>query len=805
MSLVSQAIPSLFNGVSQQSPQLRSPSQVEEQINFFPDLALGLLDRPPTEHIAVLYETAPAQAPFTHFINRDKNERYVVCLDSASLKVFDLQGDQKTVTLETPITPLVAASPRDDVVALTVADTTFLASRRMAPVISSGSGEGGRVYAAVTYQAGFEPSVGQWYQISITFNGVTKTGDVWKLGGSGSGTFSQVMTGMASQFQVAFPTWSITKTGDRTITFTGPEGLSTVPSVSQSLKYRVFVPAGYGGSWGAWSDVSYLGTTDTGTAAAGGTIQGVKQKYADLPTSGLSAGHVWKVQGEPESQSSEYWIKWDGTVWVETVAPGYGATWDATTLPLTLIRAADGDFVLRTAPWEPRKVGNNRTNPIPSFRGQFINGLFYFRGRFGLVAGENIVMSRTTNPYDFWAESTTQTLDTDPIDAEVTAGRISPLRHAVPFDKSLMLFSDQSQMQLTAGDVLTQKTARIDPITEYEANPLCVPAAIGQSIFYAADAGDSSVLREYFVTDTSVATDAANLTAHVPSYVPSKVRKQAVCTTFDFLLTVNDSKPNELHLYKFYWGVEEKLQSAWGKLVLGDDTVKVLDAEFIGSVCYMVVQRGTVITLEKMDFQPNRKDAGMAFQIHLDRRVEVTGVFNPTTSTTSWTLPYPAAGCRVVLGGGFGETLAGSAMFLSSTSGNVAEAAGDWSAHPCIVGIPYERRVRLSQQYVRDSRNSAILDGTLKLRSMLVSVQDSGYLRAEVTAAGRAARQYEMHSRIKPGSALGGQHLIDGVFAFPVQSDSRWVEVDLVNDTHYPSRIVSGEWRGEFVPRSRRL
>jgi hypothetical protein len=801
MSLVSQAIPSLFNGVSQQSPQLRSASQVEEQINLFPDLALGLHDRPPTEHIAVLYDTAPAQPPFTHFINRDRNERYVVCLDSASLKVFDLSGNQKTVTLETPLAPLVAVNPRDDVTALSVADTTFLASRRLTPSVASGYGEGGRVFATVTWADTFDVGSGYHYELSITFNGVTHSGLVWVVPPEPIDV-AQVVDSFAYYFQAAFPTWSINTTGARTIAFTGPPGLATVPTISQTVRYRTYS----GSTPGPWSDVSYLGTTDSGTAAAPGAIQGVKQKYSELPTSGLVAGHVWKVQGEPESSSSEYWIKWDGTVWVETFAPGYEATFADTTMPLTLIRASDGEFLLREGPWEKRKVGNNRTNPIPSFVGKGINGMFYFRGRFGMVAGENIVMSRTTNPYDFWAESTTQALDTDPIDVEVTAGRISPLRHAVPFDKSLMLFSDQSQMQLTAGDVLTQKTARIDPITEYEANPLCVPTAIGQSLFYAADAGDSSVLREYFVTDTSVATDAANLTAHVPSYVPSKVRKQAACTTFDFFLTVNDTKPHELHIYKFYWGVEEKLQSAWGKMSFGAaGAVKVLDAEFIGSVCYLVVQRGTIITLEKMDFQPNRKDTGISFLVHLDQRAEVTGTYVPDTDTTVWTLPYTTEGCSVVLGGGFGESLAGSALSISSTSGTTVTASGDWSAYPCIVGFPYERRARISQQYVRDKRNGAVLAGVLKLRSLLMSVKDTGYLRGVVTAQGRAARSFELPARIKPGAAVGGQHLIDGAFKFPVMADSRWTQVDLINDTHYPCRIISGEWLGEFVQRSQRL
>ena len=44
--------------------------------------------------------------------------------------------------------------------------------------------------------------------------------------------------------------------------------------------------------------------------------------------------------------------------------------------------------------------------------------------------------------------------------------------------------------------------------------------------------------------------------------------------------------------------------------------------------------------------------ADLDYQVHLDRKVSVTGVYDSGTDTTTWTLPYAeSAPLRVILGG----------------------------------------------------------------------------------------------------------------------------------------------------------
>ncbi|MEE2186348.1 hypothetical protein, partial [Klebsiella pneumoniae] len=88
------------------------------------------------------------------------------------------------------------------------------------------------------------------------------------------------------------------------------------------------------------------------------------------------------------------------------------------------------------------------TNPTPSIVDQSINDVFFFRNRLGFLAGENIVMSRTSKYFSLFPASVANLSDDDPIDVAVSHNRISILKYAVPFSEELLLWSDQAQFVL---------------------------------------------------------------------------------------------------------------------------------------------------------------------------------------------------------------------------------------------------------------------------------------------------------------------------------------------------------------------
>jgi hypothetical protein len=100
MAPVTGSNPNLMNGESRQPPSVRLATQLEEQINAFSTPTRGLQKRPPSHHVKTLSGTFSGDI-FTHHINRDSSERYHVLLVDRDIKVWDINGTEKTVNLET--------------------------------------------------------------------------------------------------------------------------------------------------------------------------------------------------------------------------------------------------------------------------------------------------------------------------------------------------------------------------------------------------------------------------------------------------------------------------------------------------------------------------------------------------------------------------------------------------------------------------------------------------------------------------------------------------------------------------------
>ena len=131
-ALVSRHIPALYNGVSQQNPTLRQPSQAEAQVNMYGTVQDGLRKRPPFAHLAQV-TTADWSTAHVHTINRDVSERYIVVVTDGDLKVFDAEdGTEKTVAFPTgkAYLSVVGGGNAEDSFAIdSIADYSFVANK----------------------------------------------------------------------------------------------------------------------------------------------------------------------------------------------------------------------------------------------------------------------------------------------------------------------------------------------------------------------------------------------------------------------------------------------------------------------------------------------------------------------------------------------------------------------------------------------------------------------------------------------------------------------------------------------------
>lgn len=771
MALINRPLPSLFNGVSQQPAQLRLPSQCEASTNFYPTVAVGLRKRPPTEFRAKLTTAATASA-LVHTINRDATERYTVVLVNGDLEVFDsATGVKQTVSFPVGKTYLSAADPRQDFSAVTVADHTFIVNKSVTVAMGTttapaNANEGYVVFSY--YGAGVQRSM----EISV--------GGVVKATYSGiSADVSSVVNGMQTALTTNLGAgWTVTKPAYNILKIAKADAAAWVLSASD----------------------------DYGSA----TMKVVKDSvalFSDLPPN-LGDGYIVYVSANPGKEGVGYYARYEAASksYIECPKPGSLTSFNATTMPHKLVRNVDGTFTFSTFEWTPRKVGDDLSNPQPSFVGGRIRDIFLYRSRLGLLSDENAVLSEVGDYFGFFAKSASAVTDADPIDTTVANTKVSILNHAIPFNKVLMMFSDQTQFQLTGGDVLTPRSVKADPVTEFDSSSRCRPVGAGSELFFVIDKGGYSGMREYFIDQDSQVNDAADITAHVPAYLPSGVFKLAVSTSEDVLLVLSSAAPNSLYVYKYMWGTDEKVQSAWGEFRF-DAGDTILSCDFIGTAAHFVIGRSDGIYLEAMEFQHAKHDTGLPFAAALDRKVSRTGVYDSAVNKTRWALPWPYAGTvQAVLGDAFPSRGGEVITTTQGATAYIAEATGNWSGGVALLGVKYEARYRLSEQYVKDADGVSISSAKLKLRRMRLSYVDSSYFRVEVTPPARDTLTYVWTSRQLGtlGTLLGSLTPTSGAHGFPIMSSARGVIIELVNDTPLPSIFQGAEWDGEMTMQAKR-
>ena len=134
MASVTQLVPTLTGGVSQQPDELKVPGQVNVANNVLPDVTHGLLKRPGGKLVASLSDgtnNSTANGRWFHYY-RDEDEQYIGQVSRAGdinmWKCSD--GSEMTVTgATTAMTNYLTHSNDEDIQTLTINDFTFLTNR----------------------------------------------------------------------------------------------------------------------------------------------------------------------------------------------------------------------------------------------------------------------------------------------------------------------------------------------------------------------------------------------------------------------------------------------------------------------------------------------------------------------------------------------------------------------------------------------------------------------------------------------------------------------------------------------------
>ena len=528
-------------------------------------------------------------------------------------------------------------------------------------------------------------------------------------------------------------------------------------------------------------------------AVAPGSLAGSVQQFIDLPDTG---GGYYEIAGTGANNFDNYYVRKVGDVWRETVKPGLKTAFNPNTMPHALVDEGNGRFTFKELDWDPRFVGDDLTAKFPSFTDNTISDVFFHRNRLGFLSKENVIFSRSGEFFNFFPETVTTILDTDPVDVAVSHNKVATLKHATSYNTSLMLFADQAQFQLTAKDVLTPKTAAINVTTEYNVNNKVTPVSAGTSLYFAVDKGESTSIKEYEVQPLTYNNEAADVTAHCPRYIPNDCYKLASSDLENTVVALCESDRSAMWIYKYYWASpDEKVQSSWSKYVVAAQD-SILNADFIDNKLYLVIKRFDGTYLEMIDFSYNQVDEDLGFLVHLDSRVDVKGTFDPDTLKTSWTVPYPTTGYewRAVLGAKFTGKIGGT-LKLNAEGTYILTCVGDWSDHPVTIGKQYLFKYQLSPIYYKDSQKLAVPHYKLNLKNMHLFYDRSGYFKVTVEMKGSETYEYTLNPTLGDEILKVGEAVISrGNFRFPIFGDGEHTKITVESSSMFPLSIQGAEY-----------
>ena len=860
MALINTSLPNLIQGVSQQPDTLRFDGQCDEQINALSSVTDGLKKRPNARFIKNLVTTALADGAFVHFINRDKDEKYVLIIENTTntspqktnIKIYNLLNSDNNPVFSSPISGSTAylfvpngTKPRDVLKALTINDNTFILNT------TKKVGREDTKSTAFTHQDNNKALVfikqGDFktrYNIKIkhgsnTFKASYGSGDNTS---SGSGVKSQAAL-IAKKLREAL----LDSLDD--VASTGGFTLGDVEAIGTGTGETI-VKEDYPSSGSSSSDTDSrflyplfeISRTD-GTAfeitvsdSKSGTALGVAYKevgsISDLPKVAPN-GFKIKVRGDVEAGEDDYYVKFrtnDGSTtgvsdggYIEDVGFDEFTSLDSATLPFKLVNTALNTFTLASCSWTTKQVGDDDTNPFPSFfdldtsdtdnpkkKGtRTLSNIFFYKNRLGFLSEGSVILSEAGEYFNFFRTTVRSLLDSDPIDVNVASTKVTKLKSAVGFQENLILFGERGQFVLKGGDLLTPKTVSINPITNYETDTSTTPLELGSYIYFPFSRGSFSGIREFTLNANVDTYDSVEITSHVPQYIPANIIDVAGSTSENAICVLSSTDTNSIYIYKYYWEGNQKVLASWSKFTFA---FTILGFEFIESDLFIVATKNGTTQLLKIPLEEKLIDTGASFNTYLDMRVE--GVVNSSgvvVVDSVANLPYTPENTDTVQVYTREDSSTGTkagALLPCTVNSNVVTVDSSHDTTPVWVGIKYTMSYTFSEQLFRqraNQRNSPSGYQRHFLKGGTLFFDDTSSFKVEVTPKARQTYTNVFTSNIVGSTVVGTLPIESGSFSFPIMSSAKDTEIKLINETGLPSNFQSAEFESFIHSRSRRV
>ena len=522
-------------------------------------------------------------------------------------------------------------------------------------------------------------------------------------------------------------------------------------------------------------------------------------------------GYIVKVSNALRAEEDDYYLRFEGEngkdgagSWIECARPSIAK--ELTNMPLVIQRTAATTFTVRPFDYQVRRVGDDTTNPMPSFVGSRINKVLFFRNRLALLSGENVITSRpgTLGLPDFFVETALTVSSADPIDISAASMFPSELFDGIEINTGLVVFSTNQQFLLASDDtVLNPDTAKLRSISTFNYNKDIAPISLGTTIGYVDNSGKFSRFNEMANIRREGEPNVVEVSKVVPTLLPKDI-DLLTNSRENSMIFLGKTNSNIVFGYRYLNIGDQRQQAAWFKWKFNnpllyhfiiDDEYFFLDTDhFLHTVKLVQETNDPFITRDNVNFL-----------LHLDNYTTVSGgVYssshnNTTFSGVGWlaNVTTPEYELAVISNTGrYGKP---------TVSTNSFTLPGDWSGLTLTIGYIYDYEVKIPRLYpvkVTDKTTAADVHASLIIHRVKFHFGKIGLYETTLKRVGKVDYNEVYEStQLQEYDVGDAPYLEEFIKTVPVYERNTNVDIILKSTHPAPATLRALSWEGDYSPR----
>ena len=528
-------------------------------------------------------------------------------------------------------------------------------------------------------------------------------------------------------------------------------------------------------------------------------------------------GYIVKVSNALRADEDDYYLRFDGQnnkdgvgSWSECAKPGIAKT--LTNMPLVIQRTAVTTFTVKQFTYKDREVGDDLTNPLPSFVGARINKVLFFRNRLALLSGENVITSRpgSLGKPDFFIETALTVSASDPVDISAASMFPSELFDGIETNTGLLIFSTNQQFLLAADDtVFNPDTAKLRSISTFNYNETIAPISLGTTVAYVDNSGKFSRFNEMANIRREGEPSIVDVSKVVPTLLPKDI-DLLTNSRENSIILMSKTGSDEVFGYRYFQVSEQRQQAAWFKWKLNNPLTYhfIINDEyfFLDSDYYL-----QSIKLVQTSNDPSIVQDETDFLLHVDNHTTVSGgSFNATTNITTFsgvgwlnTVTTPNHDLVII---DTNNTASRVGRYAKPTvSGTSFTVPGKWDGVTLVIGYIYPYEVKFPRFYpTRQQGNASRADvnASLVLHRIKIHFGKIGLYETTLKRVGKPdyTEVYES-TQLDEYDVSDAPYLDEFIKTIPVYERNTNVDVILRSSHPAPATLRALAWEGDFSPR----